>query len=255
MSENWNAIRESLSSVFQGNSLWILFVISLIYLFFADRKRRRLIVYPTLILLAIVLEPHMYGLLWQKVVSYAYWRTFWLFPVLPVIAYAAIRFVSRAGRKIVRLALLVVLFLAVALCGSFVYNGAGTGFRDRQNWFKLPNEVPIIGAILLDQEDSPRVVVENELYSYIRQYSSDIRLMYGRNADGFISSLDAKKKKVAETLESEKPDLDLVRDVMKEYGYNYLVKSYVTEDQLSEYAARGFSLIEQVASYGIFRLE
>lgn len=46
----WETIRANLADTFANNRFLILYVISLLYLFFFEKEKRRILVYPSLLL-------------------------------------------------------------------------------------------------------------------------------------------------------------------------------------------------------------
>ncbi|MCC6094095.1 MAG: hypothetical protein LIV24_03595, partial [Eubacterium sp.] len=66
----FDTVRES----FAGNFFLIFWVLSLVYLFFADKEKRRILVYPSILAGVLIINPVLYRYVWSKVFDYAYWR-------------------------------------------------------------------------------------------------------------------------------------------------------------------------------------
>ena len=248
--------------MYGGSAIWILFVVALIYLFIAEKPFRKTVVLPAVALLIVVLNPVCYTYLWKPMVRYAFWRMFWLFPVVPVIALAAtcavLRIRGRLNRKAAGVLAAIAMAALIGVGGNCVYSYALTSFSPASNPHKLPGDVLAVGEFLLKQDPHPRVVVEQELYSYIRQIYPDITTLYGRNNEGFISKIEPRRKEVALTLRNGELNLNHVASCMRELNFDYLVKTaHDARDLLLEkkYRDAGFEKIGQIGTYGIFQLE
>ena len=78
---------------YYGNRGYLLFaIVAYIYLFFATKESRRKIVYPSVLLAFLVLNPILYKYVYSKII---YWRLMWLLPNTLAIAYATVLFVRK----------------------------------------------------------------------------------------------------------------------------------------------------------------
>ena len=79
-----------------------LFLVSLIYLFFKEKNKanRLLFVYVPTVTLLIYFCPLWAWVVYRVIGEDLYWRFLWLLPVVPVIAYAAVKAVQMLDRKI-----------------------------------------------------------------------------------------------------------------------------------------------------------
>ena len=253
MAESWKTITDELIRMFGNNMLWVLFVVSLTYLFFADKKWRKLVVLPAVIFCALVIEPHIYQYVWSRFLGDTYWRTLWIIPVMPVMACAVVDITGRIRRKTIRVLTLVGVFFLIAGAGSYVYGMSLTSFSSAGNAYKLPQEAIEVCDYLLEIDDHPRIMAEWPLYNYVRQYSADIQMMYGRDAEGYINYIDSARQQVADELESDSPDFAYIYDMMSVYDYSYLVKSGYDEDWEEALTEAGFEKIGLIAEYGVFK--
>ena len=67
------------------------------------------------------------------------------------------------------------------------------------------------------------IIVPNELLCYIRQYSSSVGLLYGRNAEGFITNIEPDEARVFEEMSKEEPDVGLITEVARARNCRYIV--------------------------------
>lgn len=129
-------------------------------------------------------------------------------------------------------------------------------YMDTENAYKLPQEAIDVADALLELDTEPRVVMCSELYSYVRQYSTDIKMMYGRNIEGYIDGGRDKDRELNMNVVYEDiTDWSRVAELMREENCRYLVvsqnKKYLEED-MRQYS---FILIKQVDGYNIIKLD
>ena len=112
--------------------------------------------------------------------SGTYYRMLWLLPVTITIAYGA----CKAIYKHRRIGLCIVA-AAIVLCGGYTYRNDGSATITRaENAYHVP------GYVIELCEEMEQVIegvnvyacVSTELLFYIRQYDSEIHLIYGRDA-------------------------------------------------------------------------
>ncbi len=260
MTEAWRQVLNMVRESFAGNGFLVLWVVSLLYLFFAEKEKRKILVYPAILLGVLIFNPILYRYVWDKLFGYAYWRAFWMVPVLPVIAAAVVSLVGKMRGRIPKAAVIAAVLVISALTGTFIYKDR---FVRAQNRYKLPQASVDVADALLALDKEPRATVDGSLFCYIRQYSPDIHLMYGRDAWGYIDIIGQGTYSVYQQMILPQPDLDYVRSCMLEWNYDYLVMlpsqapGYRQEDaegyDSSFYSAAlkgaGFEYLETVDGY------
>lgn len=108
---------------YYGNRWYLLFaVVAYIYLFFATKESRRKIVYPSVLLAFLVLNPILYQYVYSKII---YWRLMWLLPNTLAIAYATVLFVRKRKHIAVKVIAFVLVLAAVVWKGTNVYTHSG----------------------------------------------------------------------------------------------------------------------------------
>jgi len=93
------------------------------------------------------------------------------------------------------------------------------------------------------------IIVPNELLCSVRQYSSAVCLLYGRNAGGFISDIGEDEQRVYEQMSKEDPDLALVTEIARNKNCRYIVFNtsfHQIPEDLSEYGYEKVTVIEDV---------
>ncbi|MEE8886446.1 MAG: hypothetical protein SOI56_07785 [Eubacteriales bacterium] len=254
MSELIHAIWEEIRTAYAGNLLLPLYLASLVYLFFADRDKRKILIGPSVILMLVIYNPWLYGKINEKFLSGTYWRAFWLIPVIPVIACAAVHLLTTLPKKWMKGLAAVSLAVIIIGGGTCVYLETNQEFTRTTNIYKIPQEAVDVCDVLLQKDSEPYVVMDSRLFCYTRQYSADIHQMYGRDALGFIDYIQPEEKSVYDQLSSESPDFCYVAEVMREKGYSWLVR--YAEDPVGDVTpgSAGFELTDTVDGYNIYRL-
>ena len=98
---------------YYGNRGYLLFaIVAYIYLFFATKESRRKIVYPSVLLAFLVLNPILYKYVYSKII---YWRLMWLLPNTLAIAYATVLFVRKRKHIAVKVIAFVLVLAAVSV--------------------------------------------------------------------------------------------------------------------------------------------
>lgn len=265
MTEAWRQVLDTVRESFAGNRYLILWIISLVYLFFAEKEKRKILVYPSILLGVLIFNPVLYRYVWHKLFDYAYWRAFWMVPVLPVIAAAAVSLAGKMRRKSAKAAVIAAVLAVSALTGTYIYKDR---FVRAQNRYKLPQAVVDVADALLALDSEPRAAVDASLFCYIRQYSSDIHLAYGRDAWGYIDAIGNGHYSVYQQMVQPQPDLGYVRSCLLEWKYDYLVMlpsqapGYRQEDAESydgafytdAMSSAGFKYLETVNGYLICKV-
>ena len=114
-------------------------------------------------------------------------RVAYVLPILYVVAYAFMDIVSRIngkgwGKRIAAVSVTVFLSGTVVLAGENFYNSRY--FQKTENLYKIPQEVLAIVNAMKIYDERIHVVGTNEILPFLRQYDSDVKLLYGRNGAG-----------------------------------------------------------------------
>ncbi len=223
-----------------------------IYLFFLlylwkkekDKSLRAVFVYAPTLLLALFFCP-----LFRKVFvallddSETYYRLLWLLQMSMVSAYGTLKLCGR-HRKLG----LVVISLAIIVCGNYVYDSEH--ITKAENAYHLPQDAIDIVDKIEPEEGRITVLVPADLIYYVRQYSTDIELPYGREMlisrwDYFHAMYEAMEE--AEVIETEN-----FVELTRSYPCSYVVLKEDREVQkpLTDY---GFEEFARVGEFIIYR--
>lgn len=234
---------------------WGIFCLALIYCLFLGKRDRKLLVWPTVMVLFFFFNPLFYRYVGSKFLSGVYWRLMWMVPVSFVTAYALVHFVYRFKKQAVRILASVLAVACIIVTGERMYQEKT--FVRAENSYKLPQAVIDVADTLAAAGVNWKVrsLVPNELFCYIRQYRCDIGLFYGRNAGGFISEIGEDEKRVYDEMCKEEPDIGVITEICKRNEVVFLCfnrdMQRIPED-LEEY---GYLHYRDVGEYSIYKLE
>lgn len=211
------------------------------------KGKRKLFFVPAVIITVVVINPVFYDL-WYRFNDRAYWRMLWIVPIVIVCALVPSLVVDKLKNDLLKSAVLFVGVLLFAVCGTFVY-GTGT-IIEATNADKLPEDVVKTAEALLELDEEPYVVADPSISRYIRQYSGKIKTLFARDVDWSLNSSQAEM--VYHNLYS---NLDVVKQTMLDYDYKYLITLNMEEERRQSLENAGAEKIEQISSYGIYRVK
>lgn len=185
-----------------------------------------------------------------------YWRMFWILPIPVVMAYAfAASLRESASWK--RAALMAGMALVIIVTGSAVYTSEN--FTKAQNIYKLPQEALDVCQIINEDArengiDEKKVIVVNELLSYIRQYDGSIQMPYGRDALKGQKLENKNSRKIFKLMCEAQIDLQNLVKSAEKGAYNYLV--YYSDDTTDKKLQDlGYKRIGDGGGYFVYRRE
>lgn len=232
----------------ENHFLAAIYLFTLLYLWLAekDRPRRAIFVYAPTLLLLLFFCP-LFRKVFVRVLedSETYYRLLWLLQMSIVSAYGLIKLMGR-HRKIG----LFVACLMIVACGDYVYDSEH--ISRAQNAYHLPQEAIEIVDLIEPEEGRITVLVPAELIYYIRQYSTDIELPYGREMlisrwDYYHALYEAMEE--AETIDTPS-FVEAVRAYQYPCAYVILKEDRSISEPLTDY---GFSVYGQVGEFVIYR--
>ncbi|MCI9254383.1 MAG: hypothetical protein HFI58_06035 [Lachnospiraceae bacterium] len=230
----------------QHRYLAFLYLGILLYLWFAekDRHRRAVFVYAPTLLLVMFFCP-LFRKLFVRLLddSETYYRLLWLLQMSLVSAYGVIRLCAAHRRIGTALACLLILF-----GGDYVYDSEH--ISKAENAYHLPQETVDIAEMIEPQEGRITALVPADLIYYIRQYSSNIELPYGRE---MLISRWAYHHPMYEAMEeAEVIETETFVELAREYPCAYIIlkEDRETTEPLTAY---GYEVYGQVDEFVIYR--
>lgn len=210
--------------MYWGNwRIMLLFAIIILLLLFwrklGEHRKGLLVLFA--VLLILVYNP-LAKYFWAKVMQeHLYWRMFWILPAVPVMAFVMTGLVQKKALW-KNLLTGVLVAAAIVVCGKNVYTN--NNFTKAENRFKLPQEAVMVADYMLTEDGETKAIVPEEIFCHIRQYSSKISLLYGRDILGFTSPVKNKRyHKVYEEMESDAPNVRTIMRAAKKYECQYVV--------------------------------
>ncbi|MCR5303797.1 MAG: hypothetical protein K6E33_04480 [Lachnospiraceae bacterium] len=173
-----------------GYGRWILYFAALIYLLYAlrgnedenemYREKRIIFIWTPLVITLLFFLPPFY-ILYSKVTDIStYYRILWLLPSEVTVCQAAVCLVEKAGKPVIKAAVAIAACALIILTGKYTYD---SDIASRaENPYHLPQYVMDICDEIAPADGRYEVcaVFPPELVYYVRQYRTDIRLVYGR---------------------------------------------------------------------------
>lgn len=214
--------------LFFGNPLLaLLLVASAIYIIVCEKSLKKKIllgVLPLLILTGFLLPV-------TKIVYVAafdegsdtYYRVLWLLPMYIVIGYAVCKLIFSFGSKWKQRVALVASLVVIVLSGSLVY--LNQYMTPSQNFYHIPQNVIDICDEILPAKGEMRVraAFPSELVHFVRQYSTDILMPFGREM--VVTQWDYYNE-VYEAMEKpEVIDADDLLEATRKAGVQYIILS------------------------------
>lgn len=170
-----------------GKYLILLFLLALVYLLIAEKNKRRraLFVYMPLSLLLLFFFP-VFRKVFVRLMGGegdTYYRVLWLIPMGIITAYGGVKMAGWiyekksvwAGRIVYG-----VIGAAVIFGGKYVY--ASQYMSKAENLYHLPQHVIDICDLIAPEDGEERIwaVFPTDLVYFVRQYDTDIQLLFGR---------------------------------------------------------------------------
>lgn len=159
----------------------ILFFLAVLYLYIKEKRKpyRVMFVYAPTVLFFFFFNPWFYKAFCNALEGEIYFRMFWLLPVLPVIAFTCTQICGRLKRD-TRVKFGIASVCVLMASGRLVY--LNPLFSRAENVYHVPQEVVEICDAVKVEGREIMVAFPDEFLLYVRQYSAQICIPYGRNA-------------------------------------------------------------------------
>lgn len=232
---------------------WLLYVVALICCFFLGKQERKRLFWPSVLVLIFFFNPFFYKYVGTRFLSGVYWRLLWMLPVSFVIAYALTRLAYKMKKDVVRIAVVVVACICIVVTGKPIFSDVT--YREKENAYEIPNAAIAVADFVENwmQEWKETIIVPNELLCSVRQYSASACLLYGRNAEGFISDIGEEEALVYDEMSKEEPDVELITEIALQKNCRFIVfdtSFHRIPEDLSSYGYQRVGIVEDV--YAIY---
>lgn len=222
-------------------------LLAFVYLFASSRDWKKKLVYPSIILFAVLCVPIFFTKFLRR---YRYVRWFWIIPgfyAVTMVLSLLLQKIKLRGER-----LLLVAVLAFILIGFRPSMFTTDTLWPTKTLYKVDEQTAMVADILLEQDEHPRCLAAYPLYSQIRQVSGEITLLYGRDVQNFIIPASKELKEVYKSFESDNPDYTLIMDAAVKGGCNFVITRKakpLPEDVQQKY---GFAMVGQVPAWTIY---
>lgn len=230
----------------------------------------RIFLYETLFLVLTVYNPFLVKIVIPRIdFETEYYRFIWLLPVIPGVAYYAVRLVFALKSKAARAAAVLVLAVVIMAAGIPI-QGVVKGFSMTQNLYKVPDDLRAVCDVIHtdSSKENPRVVFDNGLNSLARQYDPSLELVLERNIVLYLQGSTVvgsfnedsrrfkRQKAIVDVIYEQKDNVDLsfFKKVLTRTKTDYLVipVNNTKHDFVKE---AGCEAIAQTQNYVVYRFE
>lgn len=230
-----------------------LFLIMLIVMCFLSKKHemsRRVVLY-TVISIIILCNPIVAVVLQKTALHSVYWRTLWILPMGIVIAYTMVCLVEKFNNAVLKTVVGIVLGIVIITSGSQMMTSEN--FQKTENKYKIPGEVIEVADIILDHSDgSAKVIAPDAVSIWVREYTPEIELIYGRGYIYGYEGTRTKPLKLRRVLNAEKFEFYKIDLLMREWDYRYVVLEKNRISDINRVVKYGYVLLGDTNSYHVF---
>lgn len=247
MKEIVHIILEDLTSYNGKSFLFVLFLIGLVILGFLERKKsfRAVFLYLSIGLFLVFINP-LYAWIGTKVDTEIYYRVLWTLPIGLVVCYASVKAFESVKKKWAKGIVLLLTLVLMLVNGDCVYKK--TLHFKSTNPYHIPQVVIHIGDALEMERFQPTVVMPAELLPFIKEYSGDIRMPYGRN---ILESAWSFSHELFDAMEAEEYDIEKIAKYAKECQCFYVLLS-CAKAQIGNMEDYDYTYIDFVDGYYIY---
>lgn len=197
----------------------VLFLAALIYLLVTEKdKKVRMVLLDTSLVITVLFFLPAFKWVMDVLDEGTYYRILWLLPMTVVIAYAGVRLIGRHYRIG-----FVALALVLMLTGRCVYQSEY--ISRAQNRYHIPDVVIAICNEIMPAEDEERVwaVFPEELIYFVRQYSSEVQMPYGREMLEAQWEWNWDTHPIYRIMRESTIDVEALVPLLTEYHVQYLI--------------------------------
>lgn len=180
MKETMAAVLEDISLYNNDSILFGIFFVALVWLWVTEKDKgiKTVLVYLSVALIFVFINP-IYAWIGMQVDDEAYYRVWWTLPIGITVCYSVVKAVIHARKMISKVLITVLAVLLIISNGKFVYTN--TIHFKSDNAYHLPQMVIDVADELRMERYNPKAVLPAELLPFIRQYTAEIIMPYGRN--------------------------------------------------------------------------
>lgn len=251
--EGADIIKQAILQYKGSGYLLELFLVMLVLLLFLSKRNsfERKIAYYTILSMIVLCNPFVAVILKKVALETVYWRTLWILPMGIVSITALIIIVKKMKNNWMKIFTSICFCVVIVKCGGAVLTE--DNFHKSENCYKIPEEaVETANIILKDAGGTAKVIAPEEISTWVREYSADIIVPYGR---GYIYGYEGWKAEIEyqrDAWRSDPIDVNKIDEIVKVWDYDYLVmdKRKAEADTIE---VLGYELLGTTNEYNIFK--
>lgn len=232
-----------------GNGLAVLlFAASFLYLLLTekDRTKRIVLLYVSAVTTVLFFCPLFAREIYRYLDEETYYRILWLVPMTAVIAYAGIRLMAGCKRTWMRVGAVLFVCAAIIVTGDYVYNNPY--FEPASNRFHVPQTVALVCDAIIVEGREVRAVFPGEMLPYVRQYTANVCMPYGREMAVERWQND---NPLYDAMGEEKPDCEEIALLAAEQNCHYIIM-HETKPGQEAFEKTDYRYVKTVAGYRIY---
>lgn len=244
----WNKVLTLYDGYIGTGMIAGLFLAAVIYLFVTEKNKsiRIVFLYVPVMVLVLYFCPFFATLIYAFAGEEIYYRLLWLVPIVPVLAYAAVKIISGCeGRKRVWTGL--AMSGMILLSGSLVYKSPY--FSKASNIYHVPQAVAEICDTIRFNEEWIMAVFPSELIQYVRQYEPLVNMPYGREM--LVDRWNIQDE-LYDLMEAETLDTGKIAEKALERRCLYIIVP-VSKQQIGSFTEYGYEQLDKMEGYYIYR--
>ncbi|HKM34578.1 MAG TPA: hypothetical protein VJY54_07530 [Lachnospiraceae bacterium] len=225
-----------------------LFLVAVIYLYVAEKNKttRIIFLYIPIMILILYFCPFFAAVIYKLAGEEIYYRLLWLVPIVPVLAYTAVKIISGCeGRKRIWTGL--AMSGMVILSGSLVYQSPY--FSKAQNVYHVPQTVVEICDEIKMENQWVMAVFPSEFIQYVRQYEPMICMPYGRE---MLVERWNFEEEFFDLMEAETLDAGKIAEKAKEWRCLYIIVP-VSKQQTGNFLDFEYEQYDEINGYYVYR--
>lgn len=203
---------------YNGNTFYVgLFLVALGYLWFCEKKKenRTIFVYLTTLLTVLFVCPlfawfamHFFMKGSDVLIFY---RVYWYLPVGVVVCLAAIKLIQNAKSTWKKIILGIMVVGIIVVNGKLVYKN--TLYTKSTNLYHIPQNAIEVAELIRMDKYWTKAVCPSELLMFIRQYTAEIYMPYGRN---MVEEQWNFNSELYDAMEAEEYDTEVIAQLARE---------------------------------------
>ena len=265
-----NFVKVCMENYWSGCILPVFFLLGILWNIFCHKKKEAWVfLFYTVFLALTVYNPFLVKYVVPKAnFENEYYRFRWILPVIPGVAYYAVRLVGLIRAKWAKVLLAVILGGVIVATGTPI-PGIAKDFAVAENIYKVPDELRSICDVIHkdSKNEQPRIVFGDDMNMVARQYDPSLILVLNRNyrlyraGSTVVGNYEKKKdyqiqKVIMDVVSYQMTDTDMkkFKSSLKKTKTEYLVVQL--EQNCHDYLREaGCVPVAQTEKYVVYRYE